>query len=456
MAKVKLNVTKLGDPTVNYISLVSRGANRIPFRIVKNEQEQSMIDLASLNLSKLFKSEKANAESVPQPTIVGFVTMKDEYFDIVKTHLKDAGYKISDIQEESDGSVVFKQQSNMPEEFSVLKMADSLLVLVDGIDAEASVEGTIYESLLKEDSFLPSEKIATQGLQLAMSEISAADESVSEKVEKMELVTKDYNGYLAKLFSWVPSQLNVMASLLDREIKYRSSVKPEATISELRGEIQATGSNPTTEAQNINQESGVEAKGTPKPIALDNAMPKDLNKDVQGVSKAVKVPKEKTKEIVELSEGKSCDTDNDADDEEKDKKKFPFNFTKKQEEDAAVQTQALLQKMESMFGTLQASIGEQIGAITNQVATLNDSVEGIKKSQDTLHDRVVETEKVAKSADSVIRSKLITSDMSNDGTTSNVRKAASFDDGFGGCIDTAFQQSVRKAAQPIQRGRAGR
>ena len=115
MAKIKLNVTKLGDPTVNYISLVSRGANRIPFRIVKHEQEQSMIDLASLNLSKLFKGEKATAEStVPQPTIVGFVTMKDENFETVKKHLKDAGYKISDIHEEADGSVVFKQQAELP------------------------------------------------------------------------------------------------------------------------------------------------------------------------------------------------------------------------------------------------------------------------------------------------------------------------------------------------------
>ena len=440
MAKVKLNVNKLGDPTVNYISLVSRGANRIPFRIVKHEQEQSMIDLASLNLSKLFKGEKAIAEStVPQPTIVGFVTMKDENFETVKKHLKDAGYKISDTHEEADGSVVFKQQAEMPEEFAVLKMADSLLVLVDGIDAEASVEGTIYESLLKEDSFLPSQEIATKGLQLAMTEISAADEPAKDKVAKMELVTKDYNGYLAKLFNWVPAQLNVMASLLEKEIAARAGVKPEATVSELRGEAQASSTQATDTDQNINQESGVEAKGTPSPIALDNALPKDLNKNVQGVSKT---------EAEVAAEAAAATAATAATQE----------TAKKAEADAqAAQTAALLQKMESMFGTLQASIGEQIGAVTVQVNTLNDSVESIKKSQDILHDRVVETEKIAKSADSTIRGKLITSDMSNDGTTSSVRKAATVtEEGYGGTIDTAFQQSIRKAAQPIQRGRAGR
>lgn len=473
MAKVRLNVNKLGDPTVNYISLVSRGANRIPFRIVKHEQEQSMIDLASLNLSKLFKGEKAIAEStVPQPTIVGFVTMKDENFDIVKKHLKDAGYKISDLHEESDGSVVFKQQDELPEEFSVLKMADSLLVLVDGIDAEEAVEGTIYESLLQEDSFLPSQEIAAKGMQLAMTEISATDDSAKDKVAKMELVTKDYNGYMSKLFNWVPAQLNVMAALLEKEIAARAGVKPEASISELRGEAQASSTQASDKDQNIGQQEGIEAKGTPGPIPLDNALPKDLKKDVQGVGSGYNSPLKKSEEAESVSKagknpfpfkakgaGKDTDEDavdgEDADGDSDDAKKAKFNFAKKAEEDTAAQTTALLQKMESMFGTLQASIGEQIGAITAQVSTLNDSVEGIKKSQDVLHDRVVETEKIAKSADTTIRSKLITTDMSNDGT-SNVRKAAAVDEFVGGAIDTAFQQSVRKAAHPVQRGRAGR
>jgi hypothetical protein len=230
-----------------------------------------------------------------------------------------------------------------------------------------------------------------------------------------------------------------MASLLEKEIAARAGVKPEATVSELRGEAQASSTQATDTDQNINQESGVEAKGTPSPIALDNALPKDLNKNVQGVSKT---------EAEVAAEAAAATAATAATQE----------TAKKAEADAqAAQTAALLQKMESMFGTLQASIGEQIGAVTVQVNTLNDSVESIKKSQDILHDRVVETEKIAKSADSTIRGKLITSDMSNDGTTSSVRKAATVtEEGYGGTIDTAFQQSIRKAAQPIQRGRAGR
>ena len=460
MGKIKLNVNKLGDPTVNYISLVSRGANRIPFRIVKHEkQESSMIDLASLNLSKLFKTEKAAESTTPQPAIVGFVTMKDENFDLVKKHLKDAGFKISSIAEEADGSVVFKQQDEMPEEFAVLKMSDALLVLVDNLDAEGAVDGTIYESLLKEDSFLPSQTIASQGMTLAMEEISAANEPTAEKVAKMELVTKDYNDYLAKLFSWVPSQLNVMAGMLDKEIKARSGIKPEATVEELRGVISASPEKADDSDQNINQEAGVEAKGTPAPIALDNAMPKDLSKNITGVTKeeavvapvAAEAAAETVEKAVKAKAKPECaDTDGDEDDA----KKQAFNFAKKSEENTA----ALLKKMEEMFGTLQASINEeitkQVGAVSATVSELNTAVENIQKSQDILHDRVVETEKIAKSADSVVRGKLITSDAAGDGTTQGVRKAEVENEGFSGQIDTAFQQTVRKMARPIQRGRA--
>lgn len=425
MAKVKLNVTKLGDPTVNYISLVSRGANRIPFRIVKREQEPSMIDLASLSLSRLFKGEKATPEStVPNPTIVGFVTMKDDNFDTVKKHLQDAGYKIADCQEETDGSVVFKQQLVMPEEFAVVKMSDTLLVLIDGVDPELAVKGTIYESFLTEDNFLPSHEIATKGLQLAMGEISNADEPIGDKVAKMEMVTKDYNGYLSKLFNWVPAQLNVMAALLEKEIAARAGVKPEATVEELRGVPASSASDPTDKLQNINQAAGINATGTPAPSAFATALPTDDKKAVSGVTK---------------SELKSTTATTD-----------PVS------PDNAENTKVLLEKMEALFGTLQSSIGEQIGDITAQVNTLKASVESIKKSQDILHDRVVETEKVAKSADSTIRSTLITSSATDDSFSVTRKSANGNDEGYGGCIDTAFQGTVRKAAQPIQRGRASR
>ncbi|RRD42819.1 hypothetical protein EII18_04885 [Comamonadaceae bacterium OH3737_COT-264] len=58
--KIKATAKELKNADVRFISLVKRGANRIPFRILKtNKGENQMIDLASL--SPVLKGEKINA-----------------------------------------------------------------------------------------------------------------------------------------------------------------------------------------------------------------------------------------------------------------------------------------------------------------------------------------------------------------------------------------------------------
>jgi hypothetical protein len=104
----------------------------------------------------------------------------------------------------------------------------------------------------------------------------------------------------------------------------------------------------------------------------------------------------------------------------------------------------LVSKMEAMLANMQTAMQD---LVMKQVAEVSATVNTLKKSQDSLHDRVVEAEKVAKSAEATIRGKVITSDIGND-YLPNVQKAETFDSqGFGGCIDTAFQTTVRKQAQ---------
>lgn len=58
--KIKATAKELKNADVRFISLVKRGANRIPFRILKTDKgENQMIDLASL--SPVLKGEKINA-----------------------------------------------------------------------------------------------------------------------------------------------------------------------------------------------------------------------------------------------------------------------------------------------------------------------------------------------------------------------------------------------------------
>ena len=69
--KIKATAKELKNADVRFISLVKRGANRIPFRILKTDKgENQMIDLASL--SPVLKGEKIQAPAQKAANLPGF------------------------------------------------------------------------------------------------------------------------------------------------------------------------------------------------------------------------------------------------------------------------------------------------------------------------------------------------------------------------------------------------
>ena len=69
--KVKTTMRQMKEAKVNFISLVTRGANRIPFRVLKSQGEDNMLDLTQLR--HVFKNEPAPAQA--KPTSMGFAAI---------------------------------------------------------------------------------------------------------------------------------------------------------------------------------------------------------------------------------------------------------------------------------------------------------------------------------------------------------------------------------------------
>lgn len=67
--KVKTTMRQMKDAKVAFISLVARGANRIPFRVIKSEGDEKMLDLSQLR--HVFKSEPIHAKSPSFAAILG-------------------------------------------------------------------------------------------------------------------------------------------------------------------------------------------------------------------------------------------------------------------------------------------------------------------------------------------------------------------------------------------------
>jgi hypothetical protein len=119
MAKLRIKASQITDADVLFVSLVDRGANRIPYRIIK--QDNNMI-----NLHNLFKRE------IPKGTsLVGVALSSDDLAKKSEALLEKFGFTRDTRQKTEDGSALFMKPGNH-DEYIVLKHDDNLMLMVGG------------------------------------------------------------------------------------------------------------------------------------------------------------------------------------------------------------------------------------------------------------------------------------------------------------------------------------
>lgn len=121
MAVVKIKVTELFDGDVRWISLVKRGANRLPIKILKAEEEKAMgIDLGAMLFRK--RDGQRATPATDEMTIAAVVIRKDEeYTDKLIAKVKDLGLKVED-KEEDDNVIILKQDAWQDDESQMVSM----------------------------------------------------------------------------------------------------------------------------------------------------------------------------------------------------------------------------------------------------------------------------------------------------------------------------------------------
>ena len=135
MTTTKIKASKLQNAEVTHISLVDRGANRIPFKIIKEDkQEKSMF-----NLSTIFKSDGKKVEAKKEETlkISAIAIKKSDATDDIMAVLKAEGFNV-DLAIDQDDSIIYKQ-----EEFDLAVNyfnEDNWLILVSEFDTIVKVE----------------------------------------------------------------------------------------------------------------------------------------------------------------------------------------------------------------------------------------------------------------------------------------------------------------------------
>jgi hypothetical protein len=193
MTKVtkKVSANALTDVRVNRVSLVRRGANRIPFRLLKGDTDM-------LDLSRLFKSDL-------EASRVTAVVVRKGAEEAAKARLEAAGLSVANA-EEGDESTIFHQGKNPEAGDIIVKMDEDVGVVVHVAKGfkpyEFQSEG--FKQSMKVEGFYPSVTTAFDTLRSVMHKALEKSANPEDAVGNVAAAIDDFKGYVGKLTSSLP------------------------------------------------------------------------------------------------------------------------------------------------------------------------------------------------------------------------------------------------------------
>lgn len=237
MPGVKMTATKMSGAKVSFISLVERGANRIPFKIVKQEKQAMAGAFKGLDLGALFaqKAEK------PAVEVVGVVTMKGEGFDSVVGQIAEAGFTTETSVDMEDGSVILKQVGETEGDGELIRMGDHALLITKGFrpySMEVEDDGVSFADMVKAQGFYPGVSTA---LDVARTIILRTAEKADDPVAASKAIGKvmdEFKTYIQSLVAGLPSKAFKLETVFPEEaVEEEQEAATEEATGEVTGEV---------------------------------------------------------------------------------------------------------------------------------------------------------------------------------------------------------------------------
>lgn len=293
--RVKLKVTEMRDAQVDFVSLVERASNRIPFRIKKSAEETQMaFNLSSI--TRAFKGEKA-----PEPAknqIVGIATpaLKGEKLEAVKAILVENGFAVDNQEELSDGSMVFKQEGFLADDpdASLVRMSQDMVLVMKGFEPYSSSTESDFLVSAKAKGFYAGLDGACTALTGAVWATLRETSSVEETSTAVATILADFSVYVQGLVDTLPQKafkadLEVFEKLQElgdeAEPVVEPVVEPEAVAAvAAEGEEAAAAEEPTPAVE----PAPAEEPASTEAVKSDQfEMPEAFTKQMQAMSEAV-------------------------------------------------------------------------------------------------------------------------------------------------------------------------
>ncbi|PWT89301.1 MAG: hypothetical protein C5B54_09135 [Acidobacteria bacterium] len=446
MAKIRAKLRELRDADVRYISLVDRAATRIPFRVLKRNNEETAM---GIDLSRVFKQDQ------PKPTVIDVVVFAQPdqtLTDQVRQSIATVGFTTDRVRKADEETLVYPQQAAPNGSEPVLiRLSDQMVVSVTNLTPPAD---GLFANFVESEGFYPGFSLATKIFH---------DEWL-DRVQKAEQpgdtkkLLDQYHSYVEQLLT-VPEACfkadGIVNALVAEAVQKAETETPDAdesedddqAVVEKRGKKPAEGS-PEEEAEESEEEEAAED------VAKDKAMGKRDTVEKRGKKKAPKTPAEPDEDIDDLAEDAATEeptrtkrpvADEDLDDIDddavsEDGKRSRVDALKtdggrtRKTQKCDDQTQVILAAIEKVDQKLSKRIGE----VTTKVETVVQTQSAHQKALDGV---VKKTETLENKLGSTVVAGAPPSDRPAERTVASVKKYD--DDPRTGCFDTAFLRRVR-------------
>lgn len=276
MPRVKINAKKMSDADVTHISLVHRGANRIPFKIIKQEKSpMAGKSYAGLDLGALLSVTKADEKPEDaQAEVLGIAAMKsDPGFELIQKSIVDAGYSVDNIVEMDDGSVVFNQtDGDIPPEVEVVRLNDSMALVTKGFNTYAPdmlVAGASFGEVCKAQGFYPGMRSVTDTMLDSVTSVIRDASTPAEAAEKVTKVMSEVSEYVGSMVKQLPSQAFYLEGKYGEVVAARKAdsggeeAEDDSDETEDQGETAAVGAEQAAKADETGDETGDDEKANP-------------------------------------------------------------------------------------------------------------------------------------------------------------------------------------------------
>ncbi len=191
MSRREIRANQLKDADITFVSLVKRGANRIPFRVQKGDEGMSF------DLSTLFR-QKSDVE----PRVVGFVVRKGADLESNVKRLKAAGFEVGKPKDLDNGSLFAMSDDKAT---SAYRVDEDLVALVTG-----PLRGAFDQIAMKSDlsELLNSQTDGIAGISEALSALSTAlVPALQDGTDAVSEVLGDFTKYVLTAAGAVPAQV---------------------------------------------------------------------------------------------------------------------------------------------------------------------------------------------------------------------------------------------------------